>query len=101
LLAFTTLPDAVFRPLAALSTLAACSSVIARDGLPGFPAGRSISSITFRPMRSWTCARRIDLRSVLLIMTSERLLRNGAICRKNLSASVALKFLSFLAPIRG
>ena len=34
-------------------------------------------------------------------MTSVRLLRDGAICWKNLSAFVALKSLSFVAPILG
>jgi hypothetical protein len=43
----------------------------------------------------------MDLRSVLLIMTSDRLLGNGAICPKNRSASVALKSLSLLVPILG
>ena len=60
-----------------------------------------MSSITLRPIRSWTWARRMDRRRVLLIMTSVRLLRNGAICWKNLTASVALKSLSFVAPILG
>ena len=57
--------------------------------------------MTFRPIRSRAWARRIDLRRVLLIITSDRLLRNGAISRKNLSASSTLNRLSFFAPIRG
>lgn len=39
-------------------TLAACSWVMARDGRPGWPSGRSASSATFRPTRSCFCARR-------------------------------------------
>lgn len=74
---------------AALRTAAACSWVMAREGCPGCPAGRSISSMTFLPMRLWTCARRIERRSVLLIMTSERLLSDLAKPSKNFSASVA------------
>jgi hypothetical protein len=35
---------------------------MARDGRPGWPLGKSISSTTFRPMRLWTCALRIDRR---------------------------------------
>jgi hypothetical protein len=51
-LAFTTLTKTVGPPLAVLRTLAAWSWVIARDGRPGLPAGRSMSSITLRPIRS-------------------------------------------------
>ena len=74
---------------------------MARDGRPGWPLGKSISSTTFRAMRLWTCARRIDRRSVLLIITSVRLLSTWPSSLKKLSASVAVKSLSFLAPILG
>ncbi len=52
-------------------------------------------------MRSYFCARRIDLTSVLLIFTSDALLRSLATSLKNRSASVALKSFSFVAPIFG
>ena len=74
---------------------------MARDGRPGWPPGKSISSTTFRAMRLWTWARRIDRRSVLLIITSVRLLSTWPSSLKNLSASVAVKSLSFVAPILG
>jgi hypothetical protein len=74
---------------------------MARDGRPGFPRGRSTSSATFLPMRSCFCARRIDLRSVLLISTSDDLPSAPAMSLKNRSASVAVKSFSFIAPIFG
>ena len=86
---------------AALSTLPACSSLMARDGWPGCPLGGSTSSATFRPMRSYFWARRIDLMSVLFIFTSDALLSTLAMSRKKRSASVALKSLRFVAPIAG
>ena len=52
-------------------------------------------------MRSYFCARRIDLTSVLLIFTRLALLSTLATSRKNRSASVALKSLSFVLPIFG
>jgi hypothetical protein len=67
--------------LAASRTAAACSSVMARDGLPGRPDRRSMRSMTFRPIRSRAWARRIDLRRVLLSLTSARLLRKRASSR--------------------
>jgi hypothetical protein len=74
---------------------------MARDGCPGWPWGRSTSSATFLPMRSYFCARRIDLTSVLLIFTSDDLLSTLATSLRNRSASVALNSASFLAPIFG
>ena len=100
-LTFTTLTKPVGWPPAALSTLLACSSVMARDGCPGWPLGRSTSSATFLPMRSYFCARRIDLTSVLLIFTSDGLLSTLATSLRNRSASVALNSASFLVPIFG
>ena len=52
-------------------------------------------------MRSYFWARRIDLVRVLLIFTSDALLSTLPMSRKNRSASVALKSLSFVAPIAG
>ena len=52
-------------------------------------------------MRSYFCARRIDLTSVLLIFTSDALLSTLATSLRNRSASVALNSASFLAPIFG
>ena len=100
-LTFTALTYPIGWPVAALSTLPACSSLMARDGRPGCPCGRSTSSATFRPMRSYFWARRIDLVSVLLIFTSDALLSAWAASRKKRSASVALKSFSFVAPIVG
>jgi hypothetical protein len=74
---------------------------MARDGWPGWPCGRSTSSATFRPMRSNFWARRIDLARVLLIFTNDALLSAVAMSLKNSSASVALKYFSFVAPIFG
>ena len=60
-----------------------------------------MSSTTFRPMRSWTWARRMERRSVLLIITRDRWLGYGAMSWKNLSARVALKFLNLMLPNLG
>jgi hypothetical protein len=60
-----TLAKPVDWPMAALSTLLVCSSVMARNRCPDCPCGRSTSSATFLPMRSYFCARQIDLTSVL------------------------------------
>ncbi len=68
-------------PLAASRTAAACSSVMARDGLPGRPDRRSMRSMTFRPIRSRAWARWIGLRRVLLGLTSGLLLRRRASSR--------------------
>jgi hypothetical protein len=62
----------------------------------GSPFGRSTSSATFLPMRSYFCARRIDLTSVLLIVTSDDLMSTLATSLKKRSASVALNSASFV-----
>jgi hypothetical protein len=52
LLALTTLTKPAAWPPTALSTLFAYACVMARDGRPGWPLGKSMSSTTFRAMRS-------------------------------------------------
>lgn len=98
-LTLTTFTYSIGRPLGAMNTLLACSSVIARDGRPGRPLGRSTNPTTLRPMRSYFWARRIDLVSVLLIFTREALLSVRAALWKKRSASTALKSFSFVVPI--
>ncbi len=96
LLAFTTLTYPVTRPFAAWSTLLAYSSVMAREGRPGLPCDRSTSSATFLPMRSCFCARRIDLRSVLLISTSDDVPSASAISLKNREDAAAIIYQGWL-----
>jgi len=79
---------------APLGTLLACCSVMARDGRPGCPCGKSTSSATFRPTRSKFCARRVDLAIMLLILTIEAGICDPAEVLRVLGASRTRRVLS-------